>query len=166
MKLDAAENRAATLGRFLKMPDGAQLSGKDASVVLHIREPEPFAEFGDYDPDEDYASPWTVTKLWEALFRRLAREDRREIAEALSARVQLEVKRTQKEMENVAIDLERLRRERLLPDGPTLDKIARYEAHLNRLFYQALHELEALQTRRRGGQAPLARVDVQGLPEK
>ena len=41
----------------------------------------------------------------------------------------------------------------------------RYEAHLNRQLYQAMHELEALQARRQGGHAPLTRLDVHGLPE-
>ena len=54
---------------------------------------------------------------------------------------------------------------RTLPDEKTLEKISRYEAHLSRQLYHALHELEALQTRRFGGQSPLARLDVQGLPE-
>ena len=38
-------------------------------------------------------------------------------------------------------------RERLLSDETTLQKIARYEAHLSRQLYQAMHELEALQTK-------------------
>ena len=50
-----------------------------------------------------------------------------------------------------------------MPDEKTLQKIARYEAHLSRQLYQAKHELEALQTKRSGGAAPLARLDVQGL---
>jgi hypothetical protein len=66
----------------------------------------------------------------------------------------------------VAADLDRLRRECLLPNDSVLQKVIRYEAHLNRQLYQALHELEALQSRRRGEPTPLARVDVQGLPEK
>ena len=33
-------------------------------------------------------------------------------------------------------------------------------------FYKAMHELEALQTRRQGGAAPLARLDVDGLPDQ
>ena len=44
-----------------------------------------------------------------------------------------------------------LDRERLLPDEKTLEKIARYEVHLSRGIYKALHELEALQARRCGG---------------
>jgi hypothetical protein len=52
------------------------------------------------------------------------------------------------------------RRDRILSDQADLEKIARYEAHLSRQMYQALHELEALQARRVGNAAPLARVDV------
>jgi hypothetical protein len=53
------------------------------------------------------------------------------------------------------------RRDRILPDRADLEKISRYEAHLSRQMYQALHELEALQARRAGKGAPLARLDVQ-----
>ncbi len=60
-------------------------------------------------------------------------------------------------------DLEKMSRERLLPDDKTLEKVARYEAHLSRQLYQAMHELEALQAKRGGGVAPLARLDVQGM---
>jgi hypothetical protein len=65
--------------------------------------------------------------------------------------------------ERVEQALARMSRERLLPDDRTLEKVARYEAHLSRLFHKALHELEALQTRRSGGSAPLARLDIEGL---
>ena len=60
-------------------------------------------------------------------------------------------------------DLDYMRRERLLPDEVTLEKVIRYEAHLSRQFRHELHELEALQTRRQGRVAPLARVDVLGI---
>ena len=53
-------------------------------------------------------------------------------------------------------------RERLLPRVEILEKVARYEAHLSRGLFKALHELEALQVRRMGGSAPLARLDVDG----
>jgi hypothetical protein len=65
--------------------------------------------------------------------------------------------------EQVERDLERMSRERLLPEETTLDKVARYEAHLSRGLYKAMHELEALQARRAGTAAPLARLDVEGL---
>jgi hypothetical protein len=51
-----------------------------------------------------------------------------------------------------------------LTEEKTLEKVARYEAQLSRGPYKALHELEALQARRTGGAAPLARLDVDGLP--
>ena len=67
--------------------------------------------------------------------------------------------------EEVEQEISRKVRERILPDDKTLEKISRYEAHLSRQLYHALHQLEALQTRRLGGNAPLGRLDVQGLPE-
>ncbi len=63
--------------------------------------------------------------------------------------------------EKVQEELLAERRDRILPGEADLEKIARYEAHLSRQMYQALHELEALQARRGGKAAPLARVDVQ-----
>jgi hypothetical protein len=44
-------------------------------------------------------------------------------------------------------DVSRMERERILPDADTLQKIARYEAHLSRQLYQAMHALEILRTR-------------------
>ena len=51
---------------------------------------------------------------------------------------------------------------RLLPHPLDIDKIIRYEAHLSRQLYQALHALEAMQAERRGQSAPLLRVFVHG----
>jgi hypothetical protein len=57
--------------------------------------------------------------------------------------------------------VERQRVRRLLPDGPTLDKVMRYEAHLSRQMLQALHTLERLQAARAGEPVPPpAAVDV------
>ena len=55
--------------------------------------------------------------------------------------------------------------ESILPEERALNKIMRYESHLNRQLYQALHELEARQARRTGEPAPLARLDVNTLSE-
>ena len=49
---------------------------------------------------------------------------------------------------------------RLLPHPLDLDKNIRFEAHLNRQLYQALHEMESRQAERRGESAQLLRVDV------
>jgi len=53
---------------------------------------------------------------------------------------------------------------RVLPSGEVLDQVVRYEAHLHRQLVQTMHELEALQARRRGEVTPLARLDVAGAP--
>ena len=57
------------------------------------------------------------------------------------------------EVDRMEKALDRMSRERLLPDDKTLEKTMRYEAHLSRQLYQTLHELEALQARRQGGVA-------------
>jgi ribosomal protein L22 len=92
-----------------------------------------------------------------------AGESPKELLEVATERARLEVLSAKQALERVEKDLARMSRERLLPDDKTLEKVARYEAHLSRLFHKALHELEALQTRRSGGVAPLARLDVDGL---
>jgi len=48
----------------------------------------------------------------------------------------------------------------VLPPDKALETISRYEAHLNRQLVKSLHELQALQDRRNGRPAPLARLDV------
>ena len=53
---------------------------------------------------------------------------------------------------------------RMIPDRDTLNIITRYESHLHRQLLQTLHELEAMQDRRRGHQTPLARIDFTGPP--
>jgi hypothetical protein len=83
------------------------------------------------------------------------------LMEALYTRSRYDLAEKRAKAEEAHDRLLAARRERILPDGEDLQKIARYEAHLSRQMYQALHELEALQARRGGGAAPLARVDVQ-----
>jgi hypothetical protein len=93
----------------------------------------------------------------------LATAEARERVEHLKAKAQTDVQEAEARVQEVAAELDRLRREHLLPDDSVLLKVVRYESHLNRQLYQALHELEALQAPRRGEQTPLARLDVQGL---
>src|SRR5215203_169437 len=62
--------------------------------------------------------------------------------------------------EEMEREISRKARERILPDETTLVKISRYEAHLSRQLYQALHELENLQKHRTTGEGvPLLRLD-------
>jgi hypothetical protein len=69
--------------------------------------------------------------------------------------------KAEKQARKVEGQLLEKRRARILPSERDIAKLSRYEAHLSRELYRALHELEALQARRAGGTAPLGRVDVQ-----
>ncbi|MBI3974493.1 MAG: hypothetical protein HY332_24710 [Chloroflexi bacterium] len=71
-----------------------------------------------------------------------------------------ELRRAEADLRREEVEAERLRRERLLPAAPVLDRVTRYEAHLSCQLYAALHELEALQSRRQGHPAPLARLEI------
>jgi CRISPR/Cas system-associated endonuclease Cas1 len=88
-----------------------------------------------------------------------------ELLEAAIREARYEAALAAQKKEEMEQEVSREVAERILPDEKTLEKISRYEAHLSRQLYHALHELEALQTRRFGGHSPLARLDVQGLPE-
>ena len=80
----------------------------------------------------------------------------------MSAR--LDASSAEAKAERIKGEIDVMSRERILPDDKTLEKIARYEAHLSRQLYQALHELENQQKHRTTGEGvPLARLDVQGL---
>ena len=65
-------------------------------------------------------------------------------------------------------DLERIGHwlmDRLIPGEKELNLLMRYEGRLHRHLLQLLHELEAMKARRRGESAPLARLDIQGIPD-
>jgi hypothetical protein len=119
------------------------------------------------DPDSlcEYDVPWTVSLVREGIdvLARAAGDAPEDLLESAAEGARLEVRSAKFEVERVERDVRNMSRECLLPDEKILEKIARYEAHLSRGLYQAMHELEALQTKRSGGAAPLARVDVQGL---
>jgi hypothetical protein len=84
-----------------------------------------------------------------------------QLVEKLYTETRYDLATKEAKAEEVQAQLLTARRDRILPSEEDLQKIARYEAHLSRQMYQALHELEALQKRRAGREAPLARVDVQ-----
>jgi hypothetical protein len=86
-----------------------------------------------------------------------------ELLEAATYEAGCETRHAAIRKEDVEREISRKIRERTLPDEKTLEKIVRYEAHLSRQLYHALHELENLQKYRSTGVGvPLARLDVQG----
>jgi hypothetical protein len=119
------------------------------------------------DPDLllEYDFPWTVSLVREGIsaIAQAAGETLETLMESATEEARRKVREAKRRVDEMERDMRNMSRERLLPDETTLQKIARYEAHLSRGLYQALHELEALQTKRSGVVAPLARLDVQGL---
>jgi hypothetical protein len=86
-----------------------------------------------------------------------------ELLEAATYEAGCEARHAAIRKEDVEREISRKIRERTLPDEKTLEKIVRYESHLSRQLYHALHELENLQKYRTTGVGvPLARLDVQG----
>jgi hypothetical protein len=62
-----------------------------------------------------------------------------------------EAKVTEEQAQKVHQQIIKRRRAKILPSANDLQKIGRYESHLSKEMYRALHELEALQERRIGG---------------
>jgi hypothetical protein len=177
--LQDARRAQRLIKQFPKLPDDKRLSGPDAASILdlvwgraneeveaeELRLPEEVPEWAGLEGDMAEWDGWTVSLVRECIsaIASVVGEDREQLLEAATERAQLDVISAKAAAERVEQELARMSRERLLPDDRTLEKVARYEAHLSRLFHKALHELEALQTRRSGGAAPLARLDVDGL---
>jgi hypothetical protein len=83
-----------------------------------------------------------------------------DLMEKMHTLARYEYQKALKAAKAVEEEVTKKRRARILPDELLLRKIAKYEAHLSRQMYQALHELEALQARRASKAAPLARVEL------
>ena len=164
-KLALTRERLRLLRELAQLPDDAEVAGDDAAIILSA-----VARYADDVDLESFSIPgvpddialedftgWTARLIRDgiAAIAADAGQDPKILLVIATSTAELEVINGQIEAERKARDLDRERRERLLPDGPTLDNIVRYEAHLGRQLYQALHELEALQARRRGGAPPL-----------
>jgi hypothetical protein len=172
------------LKRFAKMKDDKHLSFIGADIIIWgaMECADKVAE-GEVDTEELLESvsvpglpdsdSWEGYKGWtaglvRAVIEKVAQatdEEPEELLEAAIRSAKWKAERSKLEAEKVERDLRNMARERLLPDEKILEKVGRYEAHLSRGLFKALHELEALQARRTGGAAPLARLDVDGLAE-
>jgi hypothetical protein len=178
--LKDAQGAQRLIKRFHKLPEDKRLSGPEAASILElvwrgvdeeveaeeVQLPEEIPDWAGLEDDMAEWEGWTVSLVRNCIsvIASVAGEDEEELIEAATERARLDTISAKAAAERVEQDLARMSRERLLPDDKTLEKVARYEAHLSRLFHKALHELEALQIRRSGGSAPLARLDVEGLP--
>jgi hypothetical protein len=181
--LKMARSDYRLLKRFPKLEDDKHLSSLDAEGILWaIMEVTDCVAEGEIAPEdlleevsipgvpdsaeerEDYEG-WSVGAVRAGVeaIASATDEDPQELLEVAIDSARRDVIRKEQASEQVERDLGRMARERLLLDEKTLEKVARYEAHLSRGLYKTLHELEALQVRRSGGSAPLARLDVDGL---
>jgi hypothetical protein len=165
--------------RFAKLPDDKRLSGVEAASILdlvwaqtdeeveaeEVRFPEEIPEWAGLEGDMAEWDGWIVSLVRECIsaIASVAEQGEEELTEAATEKARLDIISAKAAAERVEQVLAEMSRERLLPYEKTLEKVARYEAHLFRLFPKALHELEALQIRRAGGATPLARLDVDGL---
>jgi cell division septum initiation protein DivIVA len=178
---ESARKTQRLLKKFPTFPDDKQLSAVEADSVLWavweqvdeeveleeveipgVPEALNLEALSEY---EDVA--WTVSSVRAGIsvIASHADKDAEELLDAATEEARRNVSRTKHRAQEVEQDLKDMSRERLLPDEKTLEKVARYEAHLSRGLYKAMHELEALQARRQGGSVPLARRDVDGLAD-
>jgi hypothetical protein len=175
-----AKGTLRVLKRLPGLPDDSKLSRQEAGAAIWAltdllgeeNKPEEIEVPGALQPLAlqyifEYDIPWTASSVRTATttVAKIAGKNAARLLEAAAERARLEVIRTKHAVEELEEDLKDRRRARLLPEERTLEKVARYEAHLSRELFKALHELEALQTRRLGGSAPLARLEVNGLAE-
>jgi hypothetical protein len=177
-KLKDAQRTYRMFKKLPVLPDDKGLSGGDAAGVLwgvsayvededleQVEPPSGVPDWAGVEGDTAEWDAWTVglVRKYVGFMASRAGAAPEELLEAATEKARLDVIRAKQAAERVEQDLKRLSRERLLPPEKTLEKVARYEAHLSRQLYKAMHELEALQTRRSGGAAPLARLDVDGI---
>jgi hypothetical protein len=106
---------------------------------------------------------WTVGDLRSALdaVAATAETSTEELIEADLGRLRIEHSKARFGAKEAGVTVDRLRRSRIVPSENVLQKVARYEAHLERALYRALHELQRLQAVRGGAFVPPpAAVDV------
>jgi hypothetical protein len=183
VRFEAKHNRQAhnALRRFPALGADKKLRGQDASALVWGVLMAARRRIGEDIDQEDLRLPGVpedadvvdlpamrvgdVRGCVEAIAIHIG-EDPDELLEAATTSARRDAASAKAKSEQTEVEVDAMRRERVLPDDKTLEKIARYEAHLSKQLYQALHELENLQKYRTTGEGtPLARLDVQGLPE-
>lgn len=183
IRFEARHNRSSynALRRFISKQRGTEkkIKGQDASAVIHgayLAAKRLSGKDFDWeevnlpgiDGDHDiYEPPMMTAADAEACVAALARQAGLDAQELLDSAVQsagFEAKSVEYKLEETEKEVSELREERVLADEKTLEKIQKYESHLSRQLYHALHELENLQKHRTTGEGtPLARLDVQGV---
>lgn len=142
----------AVLVAFSSAPAETPLSADEVGTVL----------FFACEEDSADVDAMTAGALWEVIdgWARGQKKTKESVFAAGLARVRREKKALEEDLASRSAELDRYRRTHLVPPAEVTDKIGRYEAHLERSLYRALHEVQRLQEARSGGgRAPLA-LDV------
>lgn len=173
--LDVDRRDAERLRRFRALPDDASLPDADACGLLILvnlyasRLPLDSFTVPGIPAGQRITShtPWTA-----ALARRVIQTIGFQVGRDPEDLLELAIERTERRIADHVSSLAlhrqaaaRAQRTRLLPPPEAVERVIRYEAHLSRQLYAALHELEACQSRRTGRPAPLARLELSGIPE-
>lgn len=66
------------------------------------------------------------------------------------AKYRVDLAKAKAQVRSLVIEADRKKRQLIVPNALELEKIVRYESHLERSLYRALHELQRLQTDRKG----------------
>lgn len=184
----AAEGEAVTA--FALTPEPAKLEakcGEVGAIVLNTLTEElerrgvagevwAAAALGEGEHDEEAiaelvnierdADPGEVWRLWEFAVRELGTdeylEDAKEILLRESARRRFTGTRLAALARRAVLLIQEAEQAAIVPPENDHARFQRYDAGLERSLFKAMHELEALQEKRRGGAAPLARVEVHG----
>jgi hypothetical protein len=179
-ELRADLRRYAALLRLMRrlaaMDDGRAIAGEAAGDILRQCGTVAGDNDGEFDPDAvDY--PLAADFAWgdfpditaatlRACIAAIADASKVAVTDLIAGAVyhyECETRSAQYRLEQAEKTIGRWREARAVLEGPELEKVMRYEGHLHRQLLQTLHELEAMQARRAGKPAPLARLDVQGL---
>jgi hypothetical protein len=167
-----AKKELALLEGFPKVPDTAELTPSHAMMLIGAIEGVSEVDIYDEDfppfpgvPDNltlDDFDKWTagiVRGAWKVIATTAELSLETLYAMAVT-RARCELAGAKAERKQVLTQLDRGRRLRLLPGSHDLEMIGRYESHIERGIYRALHELQRLQAARIGLIAPPLAVDV------
>jgi hypothetical protein len=164
------EERCQRVSALLTAGDETPLSEEDAEDLLWFA----FEQLGQTDHFDGYCKQLPAVEAWNVgrirqLIRSLSDQYHKlfdEFLRTLSERAGKEWATAHWTAKDARTRVDKYRREHLLPDTESLEKVQRYEAHLSRQFHRDLHELQRLQAARLGNPVALpVAIDVDVVSE-
>lgn len=165
--LETTQRRFEIVESLSGMPADHDISPSDAAKIvlaaaeaagLDTDDPDGFPCGSDGFPSNDSLDRvrWSAGKLVKAIesIASHAEADRGEMLDYLGRHFTARLESDKAELAGIQRELDQHLRQRVIPDDRDLEKITRYEAHLERCLYKALHELQRLQAARKSGNVP------------